>query len=215
MFSYHLGLEVESPLNFISKAIIFTILMNFSFFICEQIISLNDYVSSCIREIGNILFKKDITFSSLIDIINSNLYVGNSDFTVFSLDGLLKSFISFGIFNLILSYSLRYIMIKVFVLITPFAFLSLINVTSSWFFKAWFKTILSLLFVQILASIILLFPFSINTTLAKNPNDIFTKLIMLGSIYALIKSTDFVKEFMGGISTNISSGFSFMKNTLK
>ena len=120
---------------------------------------------------------------------------------LFSIDGLLKSFISIGLFNLIFSYSLRYILIKVFVLITPFSILTLINKSTSWFFKTWFRSLISLLLLQSFVSIILLIIFSINF----NNKDIFSKFLYLGGIYTLSKSNNYIRELIGGISTNISS----------
>ena len=34
--------------------------------------------------------------------------------------------------------------------------------------------------------------------------DLFTKFIYIGGIYVLIKANSFVREFIGGVSTNIS-----------
>ena len=95
-------------------------------------------------------------------------------------------------------------MIKVFILLSPFCILSLCQNSTSWIFKCWIKSFFSLLFVQILISIILLLTFSINI----DSNDILNKLIYIGSIYALTKANNFVKELFGGISTNVSSNFS-------
>jgi len=211
MFAYYTGSEVEKPGEFIFKLLLYSILLNCSYFLCEEILAINNDISGSILEIGKNLFKKDISFVSLIDIVNSNLYNEGITFTIFSLDGIIKSIISVGIFNLMVSYSLRYIMIKVFILICPFAILSLINKSTSWFFKTWMRSFLSLLFVQILVAIILLLPFGISKDLSKNPADIFNKLVLLGSIYGLIKANDYVREFMGGISTNVQTGISMMK----
>ena len=41
-------------------------------------------------------------------------------------------------------------MVQVFVIISPFAFLCLINNKTEWFFKVWIKTFLSLILEQIL-----------------------------------------------------------------
>ena len=90
-------------------------------------------------------------------------------------------------------------MIKVFVLISPFAILSLCLDNTSWFLKACIKNLFSLLLIQIIVSLILVILFSVNTS----NNDLFSKFIYIGGIYALIKANSFVREFIGGISTNI------------
>ena len=130
---------------------------------------------------------------------------------MFSIDGLIKGFISLSFFNLALSYSLRFIMIKVFIFITPFAFLCLITPNTSWIFKSWFKILMSLLLLQVIVSIILLISFSINV----NSFDISSKLIYIGSVYALIKANTFVRDFMGGLSTDISLGIGNINSFIK
>jgi len=212
LLAYHMGLQIESPLSFIVKILLFSIFMNFSLFFCEQIINLTSYISLSIRSIGENLFNKEICFTTFINQLNSTLFVDGSSLNVFSIDGLLKSIVSFGFFNLILSYALRYVMLKVLVLITPFAFLTLITKNTDWFFKSWLKSFLSLLFMQILISIILLICFSINSNLLNNASDIFNKLILLGSVYALIKVNDFIKEFMGGLTTTVQGGIANFRN---
>lgn len=91
-------------------------------------------------------------------------------------------------------------LIKVFVLITPFAILSNSMNSFSWFFKSWFKNLFSLLFIQIIVSLILLILFSIDFS----SSNLFSKFIYIGGLYALIKSNSFVREFIGGISTDFS-----------
>ena len=91
-------------------------------------------------------------------------------------------------------------MVKVFVLLSPFAFLSLSLTHSSWFFRTWAKNLFSLLFIQIIVSLVLLVLFSMEFS----DTDLFTKFIYIGGIYVLIKANSFVREFIGGVSTNIS-----------
>ena len=102
-------------------------------------------------------------------------------------------------------------MLKALMLLTPFAFLTLINNSSSWFFKSWLKIFLSLLFVQPFISIILLIIFSLDFS----SSNIATKILCIGSLYALIKANTYVQHFIGGISTNISQNFKFMKGQFK
>ena len=146
--------------------------MNFSYFLLEKFLDLFYDISLSIQNIGESIFQKNISFSTLINTINSTIYIGGTS---------------------------RYIMIKVFVLISPFAILSLCLDNTSWFFKAWIKNLFSLLLIQIIVSLILVILFSVNTS----NNDLFSKFIYIGGIYALIKANSFVREFIGGISTNI------------
>lgn len=201
LMSHLFYIELEKPFQFLFKVIIFAICINFSYFICEKIIFLNDLVSSSILQVGKNTLNSKINFSTLIEKINYLIQIEESNFNIFSIEGLLKSFISIELFNLVLSYSLRYVLIKVFVVMSPFAFLSLINSSTSWFFKSWFKTFLSLLLLQVFVSIILLIIFSIDTS----SSDIFSKLLYISGIYILSKANNYIRELIGGISLNFSS----------
>lgn len=207
----HLGVTTaEKPSKFIFKLIVFGICMNFSFFLCDQIINLNSLISDSIRQIGENLYRSPITFSKLIQKLNSVISINGDSLDIFSLDGILKSFISFGILNLVIVYSIRYILIKIFVLISPFAFLSLCTKSSSIFFKSWFKSFISLLLIQSFVAIVLLFIFSLNLS----SNNLFSKFILIGSIFILIKSNSYVREMLGGINTDFSANLNSFKNII-
>lgn len=192
-------ITLESPSQFIFKLIIVTICMNSSFFILEQIINLNSNITLAIREIGENLFNKKICFSSLVSIINSNISVNISSIDIFSLDGIIKTTLTMSLLNLVLSYSYRYIMLKLFILLTPFALISSCLNSTSWFFKSWIKNIFSLLFIQIIVSIILLLIFSMDIS----TNNILTKFLYIAAINILIKANSLAREFIGGVSTSI------------
>ena len=203
LFSHLTYSKIDSPKQFIFKSILFIALMNSSFWICEQIINIFSLITSLIIDLGNSLFLTESTFSNFIDNINKSVYL-NSETNLFSFNGLVKSFTSFGLINLIFTYSLRYIMIQILILMSPFAFLSLITNASEKFFKAWIKAFLSLLFVQILVALILLLSFSIPI----DSSNQFTNLLYIGIIYALTRANNYVKELFGGISTTVNSNIS-------
>lgn len=192
--------QIENPHSFLIKLIICGICMNFSYFLLSQFLDIISNISLSIRSLGETLFNKNICFSELIMNINTNISIDTSSIDIFSLDGLIKGIISFSLLNLVFSYSFRYVLIKVFVLIAPFAILSNSLNSSSWFFKSWFKNLFSLLFIQIIVSFILLILFSIDYS----SSNLFSKFIYIGGLYALIKSNSFVRDFLGGVSTEIS-----------
>lgn len=200
--------QTERPISFIFKLIVFGICMNSSFFICEQVIFLVSCISSAIKDLGSNLFGVTISFSNLVNKLNTIIAIEENSFTIFSIDGLLKSIISVSFLNLTFSYAIRYIMIKVFILLSPFAFLSLSTSSTSSFFKAWIKCFLSLLFMQILVAIVLLIIFSIDFS----SNNIFSKFLICGAIFALLKANSYVREFMGGINTDLSNGVNGLKS---
>lgn len=131
--------------------------------------------------------------------------VGNIN--VFSLDGIIKGTLTVSLLNLVFSYSLRYVMIKILILLSPFAFLSLIMENTAHFFKSWYRNVFSLLFVQIIVSIILLLLFSMDYSKA----NLLNKFIYIGGIYALIRANSIVRDLFGGMSTTVQSGMSRLK----
>ena len=110
--------------------------------------------------------------------------------------------------NLVFSYALRYVTLKIFVLLSPFAFLSLMTESTSWFFRSWYKNVFSLLFIQIIVDIVLLILFSIDY----GSDNLLHKLIHIGGIYALIRANSIAREFAGGISTSVQGNFKMLKS---
>ena len=203
--------KIENPFQFIFKCIIFGICMNCSFFIVEQILKLNYNICSLILGLGEDLWGKNICFTELINEINKNLSIDQNNLDVFTLDGLIKGTLTISLLNLVFSYSLRYIMIKIFVLLSPFAFLSLTLNNTSNFFKSWYRNLFSLLFIQIIVAIVLLLLFSMDYS----KGNLINKFIYIGGIYALIRANSIVRELFGGISTNVQSGITNFKSLIK
>lgn len=201
--------KIENPVQFIFKLIIFGIAMNSSYFIIQQVLDINSNITNAIRSIGEDLFRQNICFSNLITSINSNLNMTSEGLNVFSVDGIIKGTTTISLINLVTIYALRYVMIKIFVLLSPFAILSLCMGSTAWFFKLWSRNLFSMLFMQIIVSLILLILFSIDY----NAKDLMVKFIYVGGIYALIRANSFVREFMmgAGISTNIQNNIGLMK----
>lgn len=210
LFSEYFNSNIERPYQFIFKLIIITIFVNSSFFVCEKIIEINFYLSGGIRWVGENFVGESISFEKLILKLN-NLFFYNSSLNVFSFDGMIKSFTSFGLLNLLFSYSLRYIMIKVFIILTPIMIITLLNNNTSWIFKSWMKSVVSLLFVQTIISVILIIIFSTNFV----ENNILSKLLYIGSIYALMKANSYTAHIFGGIATDIGTNIMSMKNLIK
>lgn len=211
LLSHLLITQVERPTSFIFKLLFFGICMNSSLWICEMFIFFNHSISSLIQSIGNDLFDCSINFSSLFNKINSMIVIEETNFNLFSIDGILKSFLSISSINLAFTYSIRFILVKIFVLIAPFAFLSLCNSATSSFFKAWIKCFVSLLFVQLFITLVLILLFSMDF----NPDNQLTKFLICGAIFSLIKANDLVRQFLGGISTDISNSMHNLSSILK
>lgn len=208
--SHFSGNRVESPYQFIAKMLIIAICINFSSFICQNILNINNLLTESIRELGKTISGQEISFNNLIarsDCINNHSEI----FNLFSLNGILESFFSFGLVNLLFSYSIRYIMVKIFILLSPFALLSLVTNSTSWIFKTWIRTFLSLLFVQVFVAFILMLLFSLNSA----SSDIFSQISYISTIFILSKANNYVKELFGGITTEINFSSFNLRNLIK
>ena len=206
----YLGItQVERPSQFILKLIICGICMNFSLFLCDEIIYLISLLSSSIRQVGEHLFNTKICFSELIVKLNFIISI-NENLDIFSLDGIIKTLISVGLLNLVITYAVRYVLIKIFVIISPFALLSLCNKSTSILFNSWIKSFLSLMLVQVFVSIILLLIFSLDIS----SNNTFCKFILIGAIFILIKANSYIKEMLGGIGADVNMNLSSLKSMM-
>ena len=192
--------QSELPFRFLIKLVLCGIFMNFSFSCLELFLDLNNNISLAIRSLGEHLFNKNICFSELINTINTQMAIDTNSLNLFSLDGLIKSILSVSLLSLVFSYSLRYVFVKVFILLSPFAILSLSLQNTNWFFRAWFRNLFSLLFLQIVVSLVLLILFSMDYS----ASNLFVKFIYVGGIYALIRANSFIREFIGGVSTQVT-----------
>lgn len=209
--SLYTGTQVERPYQFIFKILIFGILSNYSYSIIDFILLINSYITDFLRAVEENICGIPISFNSLISQMNQYITQDADAFSLFSFDGIIKSFASFGLISLLFSYSIRFIMIRVFILLSPFAFITLVNGSSAWIFKSWFKNLISLLFFQSFISIILFVSFSISS----NISGTISQIIYIGSIFALSKANSYMKEIFGGISTDISTNLGSLKNYIK
>lgn len=198
--NYSIG-RPTNPYKFIIRIIIVTIFMNSSFFVCEQLINFNSFISSSIRDIGKNILDSELSFSNLNNLSNTFISIEESSETFFSVDGIIKTIISIGFLNLIFIFSVRYILIKVLVLISPFAILCTSLDSTFNLFKAWLKSFISLLFIEIFSSLILIVMFSIQYS----PSDIVSKLLFVGSIFALMKVNNYVRDIVGGLSLDVQN----------
>ena len=208
--SYYSGTQVERPYQFIFKLILCAIIMNSSYFICEQLINITDLITQALQEIGSNFTSKTISFKTLVTELNSVISISGTSLDIFSLTGIIKSFCSIGLISLMFSYAIRLIMVKVFIILAPFAILSCSINSFSWFFKSWFRSFFSLLFMQFFITIILIVTLSLDFS-----SNLISKFLYVGSIYALTKSNTYIRSLIGGISTEINTNLSTLKSFLR
>ena len=196
--------KIDSPYQFIFKCIIFIACMNSSLWICEKLVDFISIFSDFIREIGYSLTGFEINFSNLINDINSALYPSLETFDIFSFDGILKLSTTIGIVYILLTYSVRYILCKILILLAPFAFVSLINHHFDGFFKGWLKQFLIILSLQIFVSFALVLGFCLEF----QTDNTLSKLIYFAIIAMIAKCHYNVKEIFSFL-------YEYSHNTLK
>ncbi len=211
ILSHIILFKLQTPYQFVCKIIIVSILINNTTNICAFMLDLNANISWAIRSLGEELFNSEICFSALESRIVPYISDFSNNFNLFSIQGFLKSFSSIGLINLVLSYSLRYIMVKVFILLFPFSLISLLNESTTYFFKSYIKSFISLLLSQSIVALILLIVFSLDFT----GNNLFSQIIFIGSIYCLSRVNYFMKELMGGITTTVYTNATSLKTLFK
>ena len=206
--SHYSGTEIESPGRFFLRITIATILMNSSLEICNLLLDFTSKITEFFLELGQNIFKVNISFETLISILSNT---SSDEFNIFSVDGILTSMLSISSLSLLIGFAPRYIIVKLLILAAPFAFLCLSNSSTEGFFKSWYRSFLAMLLLQIIIAVLLLIPHAL---LKDDPDSIINKLLLIGSISALLKSGQLVKEFLGGIgiSSNFQAGISGLKS---
>lgn len=196
--------KVDSPYQFIFKCVIFISCSYSSFWLCTQAIKFTSLLTDITRELGYNITGYEINFSTLIDNINSTLYTSLQIFDIFTFDGLLKFSFSLIITYILIIFSIRYIMCMFLVLMSPFAFISLVNNKFDGFFKGWLNQFLEVLFMQIFISFILIISFCIDFS----HSDILSKLTYLASLIIITRCKTNIKAIFNNI-------YNYSNNKLK
>ncbi len=211
LFSFLSCNNFQKPAHFLLKFFFSAILIHFSSSICGAIISFFDLLTQIFRDIGVSLFSFHLSFSFIYQKFSSLFFNDlNTSFQLFSFDGIVKSLVSLAFVNLLFTYSVRFIFIKMLLLASPFAFLSIALDQSKWIFKIWIKNFIGQLCVQLLICVIILIIFSFNNEF----NPTITKLLYLGSIMCLIKASSFVKDFTSGFTSDVTTSLNNIKSNL-
>ena len=194
--------EMGDISSFIYRLVIAAILIGFSEKICEIIININWYITEEILKYGKYLIKKPISFKTFLEKINSVISIDlNAEGQ--TVNNILKGFVSFGLINLLLVYSLRYVYIKLLCLFLPFALVFNTNRKTEYIAKAWIKSFVGLLVLQNLVAIIIIMGLSVKF----GEVHILGKVICVGCVYALMQINEMQRELIGGTSLYINNSF--------
>jgi len=200
--SYYTNQETEFILLYILKAIFIIIFANSCLFICESLINFNYLITEFLLQLGEHLFNSKISFLNFANDINT--YVSNNNTTnIFSIDGIIKSIITFGSISLLISYIIRFILIKVLILCSPFFIICLLQENLQQYFFSWLKYFFVLLITQNFIIIVLYIPHILSLE-----NTTYSKLLIIGSILLLFKLNSYIQEIIGGFNFSKSSNIS-------
>ena len=187
------GNKIESIYVFIIRIIIVCIIVNFSYYICEEILNIFGILGESIDTYASDLINRKLTFENLKDSIINIENIINTDLV--SLDGIIKGIISFGSVSILISFSVRYVTVIFLIIISPLAFVCLSSNLTSGIFNMWVKMLIVNLTVQIGIKLLIFIPLAY-----KNQNDIIYKIILVGTISLIYKFNIFIKELLARIS---------------
>lgn len=187
------GNKIESIYVFIIRIIIVCIIVNFSYYICKEILNIFGILGESIDTYASDVINKKVTFENLKDSIINIENIINTDLV--SLDGIIKGIISFGSVSILISFSVRYVTVIFLIIISPLAFVCLSSNLTSGIFNMWVKMLIVNLTLQIGIKLLIFIPLAY-----KNQNDIIYKIILVGTISLIYKFNIFIKELLARIS---------------
>ena len=196
--------DLENPLVFFLKITLVSIAILYSKEICRELINFNNYIS---KDLHDAIDPSGYapTFANLLKRINESFLSGEESINIFSIDGIFKGFVSFGTLNITVTFALRYVLIKVLIIIAPIAFVFRSFTKTEKLFSSWLKTFISLLLIQHYVSIVLLLGKVINM----NITNTFNQIAYIGIIYALTKSFNIFEKIFGGVLPDVQVSFPF------
>ncbi len=195
LLSMYNGFKTENVYLFTIKIICISLLVNNSYFICDQLLSLGSILSDTVTEFAKSIAKEDITFENLKEIILSIDKFMKSD--LLSLDGLIKGIISFGSISILINFSIRYVTVIFLLIISPICLVCFSSNLTIGIAKTWLKMLITSILTQTIVKLIIFIPI-----VYKDTSDIMYKIILVGSIYTLYKINDFINQIFIKISND-------------
>lgn len=187
------GNTVENVNKFILKMIIVVLLVNSSYYICEEILNINKIFSESIDKFSYDIIGEEVNFKSFKkEILSLKDVVENDTLTI---DGIIKSMVALGSMSVLVTFAIRYVTIIFLLLVSPFAIVCFFSNVTRGISKTWGKLLFVNLIIQIFVKLFLVIPLAY-----KDKNDMVYKVVLLGSMYILYKINNFVREFTMQIS---------------
>ncbi len=195
LLSFYNGNKVENVYSFVMKMLIITLVVNNSYYICEQILSLMELLGNSINEFSKSIINQEVTFTNLKEAILSIKDFMQDD--LLSIDGLIKGVVSFGVISILINFSIRYVTVIFLVIVSPLAIACASSGLSRGITISWLKLLFTNLVEQIIVKLVLLIPLSY-----KEVNSVMYKIILVGTIYILYRINNFARDFTAQISSN-------------
>lgn len=211
IFAYFFSFEVETPWKFIMRLVFFSILMNAAYFVTYQLIDIVEQVTEFLSvAIGDKIDK--VSFDEFANIVNDTVNIEDEEsFNIFSVEGLINTFVYFGIFYLGITYAVRYVILRLMAIVSPIAIMNLVSKSTSNIFRNWFIMFMGYLISQVLIVLVLAIPHLLDLS-----EGLESKLLLCGILFTLYKVNDLTHSLITGqgFSNDIQS-FGIMHKTSK
>lgn len=172
--------SIENIYFFVIKIIIVSILSFNSFSICKQIVNINYLITESVESILEEVSDKEISYNFLEgNISNLDDFFKTTD--KIGINGIKDSIVCAYIVSMIIFFSIRYVIILVCIILSPFAFLSIVFSKKRFLFNLWKKVFISNLSIQIINKIIIFIP-----TISINEKDVCLP-ILIGTVFIIYK----------------------------
>ena len=192
LISIYNGESVENVYIFIIKLLITSLLVNNSYFICETLLNIFGLVTNCMNQILESMIGIKPSFENLKETILSIDEFMKSD--LLSVDGIIKSAVSFSMISVLINFSVRYVKIIFLIIISPFSFCMLASDLTNEIFNSWVKQFIinmsSQVFVKLIISIPLMY---------KSKDTLMFKIVLIGTIYIIYRLNDLSTLLMQNI----------------
>lgn len=195
IISMYTGKEIENSWQEILRLVLCSILMSTSYYICKEILNINNLFTNIILGVGEDITGQKISFENFREVITDLEKYMSTDFI--SVDGMIKGLISFGTITLVLNFAIRYVTVIFLLFISPVAFILASSDMTINIFKSWLRLLITNLITQSIVLIIIMIPLSF-----KKINDITFKVVLVGTIYILYRLNNILKELLGNMSNN-------------
>lgn len=189
ILSLYSSASIQNIYLFIIKLILITIFSSNSFYLCKEIINFNYLISNFTEEFLEEISSEKIDYNFLEENI-SNLDDFFKSIDKIGINGFNDLIISSYIIYLITFLSVRYVVVLLCIILSPFAIICLISVKTRVIFEYWIKVFVINLSIQTINKIVIFIPI-----VSKSEKDIYFA-ILLGSICILYKINKLIGEII-------------------